>query len=90
MAIAVHPSADAYYNRAVAYYRTKQYVMAHGDFTRAIELRPNMASAYFGRGMVFEGIGRNDHAIDDYRAALRINPNHQAAKQRLTALHASP
>jgi tetratricopeptide (TPR) repeat protein len=89
-AIAVRRSADAYYNRAIVYYRTQQYVMAHSDFTKAIELRPNMASAYFGRGVVFQALGRNDHAIDDYRAALRINPNLHAARQKLMALGATP
>jgi tetratricopeptide (TPR) repeat protein len=64
--------------------------MAHSDFTKAIALRPTMDRAYFDRGMVFEALGRKDHAIEDYRAALRINRDHQAARQRLAALHASP
>ena len=89
-AIAVRPSADAYVNRGIAYYRTREYIMAHSDFTRAIELRPNMDRAYFDRGMVFEALGRNDHAVEDYRAAVRINPDHRAARQRLKALGAAP
>jgi len=89
-AIAVRPSADAYVNRGIVYYRTREYIMAHSDFTKAIEMRPDMDRAWFDRGMVFEALGRTDHAIEDYRAALRLNPNHRAARQRLAALRASP
>jgi tetratricopeptide (TPR) repeat protein len=89
-AIAVRQSADAYVNRGIVYYRTREYIMAHSDFTKAIELRPTMDRAYYDRGMVFEALGRGEHAIEDYRAALRINPGHQAARQRLAALRASP
>ena len=48
---------------------------AIGDFTQAIRLAPNSASAYGERGVAYANKGDFDHAITDYNQALRINPN---------------
>jgi hypothetical protein len=46
--------------------------------------------AYYVRGRGFEQIGDLHEAEQDYRAVLRIDPDHAAAKARLEALIAPP
>jgi tetratricopeptide (TPR) repeat protein len=42
--------ADAYYNSGLTYYESGQYHKAIDDYTKAIELNPEDAKAYVGRG----------------------------------------
>ncbi len=44
------------------------------SFGKAIELDPNNAEAYVGRGIANEIVDENDKAIDDFRIASRIAP----------------
>jgi len=60
--------------------KTQVYDSAIADFTRAIQLSPNNAIAYFERGeAILNGKGDHDKAIADYNQALRINPNYAIA-----------
>src|SRR5262249_26114488 len=47
---------------------------AIADFTRAIEIEPNDASAYTNRGSAHYEKGEFDHAIADLNKALELNP----------------
>ena len=55
------------------------------DYTKAIELNPNYAEAYFNRGNVYSY--RNNYlksysqAIADYTQAINLNPNFASAYQ---------
>jgi len=49
------------------------------DFTKAIELEPNFASAYANRGTALNMIDRFDESIQDFDAAIRIHPAHEEA-----------
>ena len=40
--------------------------------------------------MTFERQGNKDKAITDYRTALKMNPNHQGAKDALKKLGLAP
>jgi len=52
------------------------YDSAIADFTRAIQLNPNNAIAYHGRGVAtMEGKSDNDRAIADFTQAIRLDPN---------------
>ena len=44
-------------------------------FDEAIELNPNNALAYFGRGTVYVGQKNFDAALKDFDAAIKLNPN---------------
>jgi tetratricopeptide (TPR) repeat protein len=48
---------------------------AIADDTRAIQLDPKLAAAYYDRGFVYNSIGDYDKAIADYNQAIRLNPN---------------
>lgn len=86
-AIKIDPNfAPAYSNRCIAYGKMGLYDNAIADCTRAIELQTDDAHAYFDRGFAYENKTLNTRAIDDYRAALKIDPNLQAARDGLKRL----
>ena len=45
------------------------------DFNRAIELNPNHADAYNGRGIAYRQIGKLTRAIADFDRSIELNPN---------------
>jgi len=55
------------------------YEQAIADYTQAIRLDPNDASAYRSRGMAYSDKGDHDRAIADINQAIRLDPNATAA-----------
>ena len=52
----------------------------HSQGTEAIELNPQLTTAYNNRGNVYKDMGKNsDRAIQDYDKAIKLNPNLAAA-----------
>jgi tetratricopeptide (TPR) repeat protein len=51
-----------------------KYDEAIADYTKAISLDPNDATAYTNRGLAYESKGEVDRAIADYTKAIEINP----------------
>ena len=67
--------ARAHANRAIAYHQARgELDRAIADYNRAIELDPNDADAYNGRGVAFEAKGDMDKAIAYYNRALELDP----------------
>ncbi|NEP86906.1 MAG: tetratricopeptide repeat protein [Okeania sp. SIO2C2] len=64
------------YKQAIAKSRAKDYQAAIQYFSRVIEINPNFAEAYYGRGLARFDLGNNNEAIADYTQALAINPNY--------------
>jgi len=57
----------------------------------ARETSATQAATYYNRGHAYEKMGGlRDEAIADYRAALKINPNLQKARDGLTRLGVTP
>jgi tetratricopeptide (TPR) repeat protein len=52
----------------------KDFNAALANFDRAIQLRPQMASAYHGRGTARMDSGDLDRAISDFTKALELSP----------------
>lgn len=48
---------------------------AIADYTEAIRLNPNFATAFFNRGLIRREKNNFDGAIADYTEAIRLNPN---------------
>ena len=77
----------AYYKRGLAYQAQYDYYDAIDDFTKAIELHPNFAEAYYKRGkasadtnlnnrtLADDRFGRRyyEHAIEDYTRAIELD-----------------
>jgi len=60
------------------------------DLNRAIEVDPNMFSAYFNRGQVHEMLGQREKALADYRRFMQIapqgRPEREIAQRKINAL----
>jgi tetratricopeptide (TPR) repeat protein len=71
--------AHAYYCRALAYYRLKQYPDAVADNSRAIELNRKFAPAWYHRGVACRNLGQPDKAVADYSQAIELDPKFVSA-----------
>ena len=68
--------ALAYYNRGLFLAQTQQLrEEAIEDYSRAIEIDPNMFVAYINRGNEITRLHRYRHALQDYERAVEIRPN---------------
>jgi len=70
----IRNKAGAYYDRAVTYLSLKQYDKVISDFTKAIELDPEVDYYYHARGLTYEFLKQYDKAISDYNKAIELNP----------------
>ena len=57
----------------------KDYNGAIADYTKAIELNPNYANAYYNRGISKHNLKDYNGAISDYNKAIEIDPNYANA-----------
>ena len=79
----------AYEYRGLAYRDRGDFGRAIADYTAAIRLAPDSATAYEDRGNAFRDRGELDRAIADYDAAIRLEPKiHWAYKSRGRAFFA--
>ena len=67
--------AQAHYNRGVAYAQGDDYDRAIEDYTKAMELNPNLAEAHHNRGVTYGKKEEYDLAIGDFNRAIELNPN---------------
>ena len=81
--------ADAYNNRAWAYYSMGDPVRALEDAGKALQIRPYDAYALDTRGHILEILGRRAEAILDYKMAIRLNPDIESSKEALKRLGAN-
>jgi tetratricopeptide (TPR) repeat protein len=65
-------------DRGAAKYAGGDLVGALGDYTNAIELKPDYAYAHLGRGCVKRAQGDLDGALADYDKAIALNPDEAA------------
>lgn len=64
------------------YYRndyTNRFESAIADFTKATELDPEYATAYYNRGVVYDIQGNYEQAIADYTTAIALDPEYANA-----------
>ena len=83
-------SADTYFLWGNAKYKLGNYVGAIADYTKAIRLKPNYATAYNNRGLAKFRLERYIAAVVDFDIAIRLKPdyvdaynNRGSAKYRL-------
>ncbi len=65
--------ADAYNNRAVAFFNQKEYQAAIADLTKSLEIRPS-AFAFNNRGNAYLLLNKTSEGIADLTAALSLSP----------------
>ena len=57
------------------YHAKKDYTKALQAFQEAIKAKPDFAEAYHGAGMSYGAMRRNDLAVENFRQAVRLQPN---------------
>jgi len=71
---------EIYYRRAIAYSYAKSFDAALANFEKCISMRPNHATYYLRRGVMFTDVmGRYEEGIRDFRKVLELKPNHMDA-----------
>lgn len=67
--------AEGWNARATAYYLAGAFGPSIADIRRTLALNARHFGALSGLGMILEELGRDDDALDIYRATLAINPH---------------
>ena len=75
----IKTNAAIRYFKGVGYGFKGQNDQAIADFTKAIEINPRFAYAYYNRGNAYGEKGQHDKAISDYNKAIEINPRYAEA-----------
>jgi CheY-like chemotaxis protein len=68
-------NAVKWFKRGVEALINERLDKARGAFTKAIELKPNDADAYYIRGVSYGNLGNYQQAIDDYTKAIELKPD---------------
>jgi tetratricopeptide (TPR) repeat protein len=68
-------SARRHFNQGVANYNSGDYEQAIADYSKAIELDPDDATAYSNRGSAYKESGDLEQAIADYNKAIELDPD---------------
>ena len=76
------PNAYSYYEKGDDYRRSENWVMAIGEYTRAIGLDSQFRNAYFYRAYSYSELGQDQNAIEDYTTAIQITPGGPAYNNR--------
>ncbi len=78
----------AFYNRACACHKKRDYIGAIQDFTIALQLDPSHAEAYLNRGLISHELGLQQAALSDLKTASKHfdQQGNRAAYQRTLAL----
>jgi len=81
------PTADEHLDRAYQLEEEGKLGQALAECNAAIEIgRSFLADAYNLRGIVQEGLGQGDQALEAYQAALEFQPGFEAALENLEEL----
>jgi len=75
--------AAAYYNVGWINFRVEKFEPAIEYFNKAIIADEEYADAYYMRGLSYQAFGNNTEAKRNYEACLKLNPNHNLAKEML-------
>ena len=60
----------------------KNFEKAIEDFDQVIKLDPNYICALIGKGESLQSLGRNKEVLEEYKKALKIDPNNEEAINR--------
>ena len=66
---------EAYNSRGIAYIDKGEVNRAIDDYSKSIEVNPNLDYVYFNRGNAYHKKGDSDHAIADFTKAVGLNPD---------------
>ena len=70
----------AYKNRAMMYTELKNYEKALADYSKLIQLNPNIPDGYLNRGILYNNLKQYDKAYNDFDIVLKMQPNNKYAQ----------
>lgn len=78
--------AEGWNARATAYFQAGQYGPSVADIAQTLRLNPRHFGALAGFGIILEQTGREDEALEVYRAALAIHPRLTSVEESVERL----
>jgi tetratricopeptide (TPR) repeat protein len=81
--------AEAYNQRAILYFRLKQFDRSIADCEKALALNPHHFGAQAGLGQSYLQMRKHRSALKAFRAALRINPHMDGVAETIRALESA-
>lgn len=78
--------SELHSNRAVTYYRNKQYQESLDDCELAIQLAPEEEKSYIRKGRALAGLERHDEAYQCLQDAAKRYPNSKKIKEELSKM----
>ncbi|HEY8212344.1 MAG TPA: tetratricopeptide repeat protein [Myxococcaceae bacterium] len=75
------PNAHAVMQAGKDSFKARKYEEAKASFTKCLELDPNMAECHLALGSLLARERRPEDALVHYREFLRLEPNHERAKE---------
>ena len=82
------PNTYSYYEKGEGHRRLGNWVMAIGEYTKAIGLDSRFRNAYFYRAYSYSELGMEQDAISDYSMAIQILPGGAAYNNRSISYNA--
>jgi tetratricopeptide (TPR) repeat protein len=79
------PVALCYYARGEVYFAKGQYESAVGDFSKGLQLAPNV-QGLSKRAEAYEHLGKREKALADFKAVLSIAPTFEDALEGVKRL----
>lgn len=80
-------SANTHLLNGNKFYYEKNYPSALEEYNQAVELNPNLSSAYTNRGVIFYKLGEIGKSLADYNRAVELNPNDSATYVNLSSIY---
>ena len=69
-------TAEDYYRRGLQLAKSKDYLQALGEFSRALEINPSHEPSYYWRGVAQYRLNNYSKAIDDFTLAINLAPRY--------------
>ena len=82
-------SAIYYYNRGNKKFTMKDYYGAISDYTKAVEINPNLVQPYGSMCGAKVNIGMNEEAVDDCNKALSLSSSNQLTNSDRAMIYAN-
>jgi tetratricopeptide (TPR) repeat protein len=79
LAIEMNPTADAYFQRGLAYLKTREPIPAIDDFEKVMALDPQFAEAWENRADAYQSLSLHHMARNDLLHALKTARQHNPA-----------
>jgi tetratricopeptide (TPR) repeat protein len=80
--------AEGWNARATAYFQAGAYGPSVADIAQVLRLNPRHFGALSGFGMILEEVGKDQQALEVYRAALAVHPHLEGVIEAIRRLEA--